>query len=669
MSTSPGPKVKEFSLTRDIEAFGFVKANAVNGYLTLRHKSGGAIRCEFDSKKLLTFKKRLENAISANEDGVEFDNNFDSRKFVIKFIDLLVQNAEEEYAQQQEEIKQERQNAQRILEEIKELREQHPDITFDHWKTTLQQKHDNLYTVVQKYMPEIWSGLDFELSVLRILNLDNCTLPFIGLLLGRPGSGKTVIISLLRKWYYAYYKDTFTPKAWQSHSTAVKSKEELENIDMLPQIRGKIFLTAELSPMFTKKEDDLAEIIGTIVRIADGQGLSTHSGAHGGRQEGNTMFTWVGAAVDIPDNVYKMLSTLGPKWYHFRLPFRNKTETDLLSEATDDEDFRIKEQEIENALYDYLKWFEIAPIAITAENDEKGTLKARIKWEKSDDAYEAHKYIVKLAILLSHLRCAVQTWESYRNDEETSYEASVCEDPSRTRYVLYNLARGHALQTGRNYITIDDIPVVVKTVLSTAHVDRVATFTLLISMKDGKLSTAQIMEFLNKSKHTALKTMTEFKAIGLVEMDKISIEGKTEDGIKYKTITEQITLKKEFKWFLSEEFDRLREGFVATDNREYMDLDEDKEKVEEGGARVQNCGSTHTIFWSVYDQVEKLELEEPSNHVSVDKNTICHKKLHQALVSSGHFYQGDATQIIQDMVKAGSLEVVSFETYRRGSQQ
>ena len=61
---------------------------------------------------------------------------------------------------------------------------------------------------------------------------------------------------------------------------------------MLPQIRGNLFLTAELSAMFTKKEDDLAEIIGTIVRIADGQGLSTHSGAHGGRQEGDAMFTW-----------------------------------------------------------------------------------------------------------------------------------------------------------------------------------------------------------------------------------------------------------------------------------------------------------------------------------------------------------------------------------------
>jgi hypothetical protein len=39
--------------------------------------------------------------------------------------------------------------------------------------------------------------------------------------------------------------------------------------------------------------------------------------------------------------------------------------------------------------------------------------------------------------------------------------------------------------------------------------------------------------------------------------------------------------------------------------------------------------------------------------------------LHEALVSSGRFYVGDATQIIDDMVKAGSLEMVSFHSYRR----
>jgi hypothetical protein len=44
-------------------------------------------------------------------------------------------------------------------------------------------------------------------------------------------------------------------------------------------------------------------------------------------------------------------------------------------------------------------------------------------------------------------------------------------------------------------------------------------------------------------------------------------------GLPYKTYSKQITLKEEFKWFLEEEFDKLRQGFVATGNRAYMNLD------------------------------------------------------------------------------------------------
>jgi predicted transcriptional regulator len=85
------------------------------------------------------------------------------------------------------------------------------------------------------------------------------------------------------------------------------------------------------------------------------------------------------------------------------------------------------------------------------------------------------------------------------------------------------LARGHALQRGRKHITLEDVPIVVKTVISTAHIDRVAVFSLLTSLPEGKLTTDQIIKFLNKSRHYALKTMTEFKAIGLVDMDDVNV--------------------------------------------------------------------------------------------------------------------------------------------------
>jgi hypothetical protein len=76
-----------------------------------------------------------------------------------------------------------------------------------------------------------------------------------------------------------------------------------------------------------------------------------------------------------------------------------------------------------------------------------------------------------------------------------------------------------------------------------------------------------------------------------------------------------------------------------------------KEKEEEKGEDIS------INFWIIYDR-----LEDNSNG---DGRIVNHKKLHEALVSSGKFYTGDATQIISDMVKDGKLEPVSFHSYRK----
>ena len=66
----------------------------------------------------------------------------------------------------------------------------------------------------------------------------------------------------------------------------------------------------------------------------------------------------------------------------------------------------------------------------------------------------------------------------------------------------------HALLTGRNYITLEDVPIVAKTVLSTAQTDRVSVFYLLLD-NDGDVSTDDIMTCLSVARPTALRTMTE----------------------------------------------------------------------------------------------------------------------------------------------------------------
>ena len=392
-------------------------------------------------------------------------------------------------------------------------------------------------------MPGLWESLEFELSVNKILNIRNCTLPLAGILLGPPGALKTVGIELFRKSRNTFYTDNFSAKAFVSHSTAVK-RQELEKIDLLPKIKNQFFLTPELSPTFAKKDEDLIETLGIITRVLDGQGYESDTGAHGHRgYHGEYMFTWVGASVDIPHKVHKYLGTLGPKLYFFRLPLIEKSDDEYITQMISD-DFSSKTDRIQEALNDYQKWFDLYPEIIVQGNLTK------ISWDNDKNDKETNQIVLRLGKLLAHLRAVVTTWETEDTQGlDYAYRLAIREDPTRAMVQLRNLARGHALSQGRNYLTLEDMPILIKVVLSTASLERVRVFELLMAYR-GKLTTSQITVSLNMSNPTAKKTMAELLAIGLVTLGEIE----SQQG----SLEKQITLKDEFDWFLSSDFQSVR---------------------------------------------------------------------------------------------------------------
>jgi hypothetical protein len=277
------------------------------------------------------------------------------------------------------------------------------DISYEEWQSKLLERYQKLYDIVIKNLPNLWDSLEFEISIQKILNIKDCTLPFAGIVLGRGSSMKTVGIEMFRNSKNTFFTDNFSAKAFVSHSTAVK-RQELEQIDLLPKIRNKLFLTPELSPTFTKKDDDLVELLGIITRVLDGHGYESDTGAHGHRgYHGEYMFSWVGAAVDIPWKVHKYLGTLGPKLYFLRLPKTFKNDDEYRAYINND-DFIAKTKKIEQALLDYLNWFELCPHA------EKINGIAKIKWnEEQKDDQNSIGIIVRLGKLLAHLRGVVPT--------------------------------------------------------------------------------------------------------------------------------------------------------------------------------------------------------------------------------------------------------------------
>ena len=174
-------------------------------------------------------------------------------------------------------------------------------------------------------------------------------------------------------------------------------------------------------------------------------------------------------------------------------------------------------------------------------------------------------------------------------ERKYSYFTGEVEDIKRAGQVLTNLARGHALTIGRNYITMDDVKIVAKTVLSTARIERVKTLIALLDTGNDWISTKDLADRLNVSRSTAFRLMVEFKAIELGDIEETNDIEYTENNNP--ATIRILRLKKDFEWFLSAEFKWLRDDFNPTDNRKYI-LEPDPEVEAAKAAALQSIRTT-----------------------------------------------------------------------------
>ena len=315
------------------------------------------------------------------------------------------------------------------------------NITFEEWKNNLLKHYFEFRKTVEQNFPNLWDSLEFELAIKNILNIKDCTLPFAGILLGSPSSMKTLGIELFRNIENTFYSDNFSAKSFVSHNTSVK-RTDLAQIDLLPKIKNKLFLTPELSPTFAKKDEEIIELLGIMIRILDGKGYESDTGAHGHRgYKGEFMFVWIGAAVEISKKVHKYLSTLGPKLYFFRIPKSQRTE-DQYFEQLKGKQFQDKVSEVQSKLEEYLDWFSKFPVIVdtkelrnkdnTNENDNDIPPPLKIRWDDSKDEEKTIRIIIKLANLLAPLRGILPTWETRDTQgTEYSYSLPIIEEPDR----------------------------------------------------------------------------------------------------------------------------------------------------------------------------------------------------------------------------------------------
>jgi hypothetical protein len=393
-------------------------------------------------------------------------------------------------------------------------------------------------TVIENFDERMWFLTDACQSVINTLLLEDIANPCGLNLIDSPSSGKTTVLSFFDVDGITYRSDSFTPASFVSHCANVPDKK-LEEIDLLPRIRYKCIIITELAPTFQKRKEDLVENIATLTKVFDGEGLQKDSGTRGRRgYKGDYLFAWLGASTPFHYTVWYLMGKLGSRLL-FLTVANEQSEEDMIEQVVsgliDEKSYKEKTQKCKEAISDFLRflWKKTGGVR-------------HVKWDRPNDDNELIKIIVRLANLVAKSRSTVTVWRITESDY--NYNQPTREFPPRLSAILYNVARGHAISQGRSRINEEDIRLIIEIGLSSMPDDRRQVLDLLLRKKPGEaLETHEIEDNLGVCSPTARAIMKIFDVLGVADHSE-SMNG----------VSDFIVLKKEFQWFQSEEFRKLR---------------------------------------------------------------------------------------------------------------
>jgi hypothetical protein len=405
-------------------------------------------------------------------------------------------------------------------------------------KPDVLMSHRQWVAVIKANYPDLLFAAELGLAIMAQILIVDITNPFALVLVDVPSAGKTIVLNFFAEIDgLTYASDKFSPASFVSNAANVK-KSKLPEIDLLPRLRYKMLLIRDMATVFSKREDELNETLGTLTRVLDGEGLNTDTGVHGQRQYvGEYLFMVLAASTPIQPRVWKVMGNLGSRLFFLNMNSKGKTD-DELADQLGSTTYKDKEIACQLATRQLLQslW----------SKHPKG-----MKWDSDNDDRKLKIILVRCARLLAHLRGVVNVYSERHSDgTEYVYQTPVIEKPDRINQLFYNLARGHAIGSGRTKISQDDVRPVIELAIDSAPTTRTRLFRELLDV-GGEITTTQVEELLNCSKPTALKEMEMLKILKLCSL--------TQDSQGYVGEPEKtLKLKPDFEWFLSDECKGLR---------------------------------------------------------------------------------------------------------------
>ncbi|MBI2815382.1 MAG: hypothetical protein HYX72_00435 [Acidobacteria bacterium] len=298
-----------------------------------------------------------------------------------------------------------------------------------------------------------------------------------------------------------YRLDSFTPKAFVSHAANVSAKD-LDRIDLLPKLRGKVLLTKELAPLFRGKTEDLRANFATLTAVLDGKGHVSATGAQGTRGYSEVcVFNWLGGTTPIPAGTDAIMAQLGNRLLRYEIVGQEQSEEDLIAFVENYAATTIEEECRSRTNLCIVAHFNAHPLNSVDPESVSIPRKSALQ-------------IARLAKLIASGRVEVHGVDG----GDACFVAGEPEGPHRVILLLRTFAQGLALICGGGCVGEDEIAMLRHVAFSSIPRHR-RTILRAVLTSGGDISSTRAEKQLGISRPSVRGWMRELAATGIVEFE------------------------------------------------------------------------------------------------------------------------------------------------------
>lgn len=331
---------------------------------------------------------------------------------------------------------------------------------------------------------------------------------------GQASTGKSTVAELFDDLHLSQSHDIVTSKAWISHNADGDKGE----YDLLPRIKQRVMVAAEMGPWFTG--DDVEAYMRVLSRVADGNGLSKTTGAHGTTRyeadyPGEYRFGLIGATTFPSKRAWIEMGNAGSRFLFHPMPKVDDL-TQLLDTLNDGGKYTEKKSEARNLITEWWNYFYHKHDGEIADGDKPFVT------EDQDLA------LIVLARIIARGRAV-----DFGGDHGQS-GVDMSEQESRSYKMLRRMVRARALGYERATVNDADMEMAARVAFASIPQWRQPIVKMLCNpAHDGGYRSAEVEKRLDIARSTAKDRMKEAGRIQIGRYEQERSDGGQTTGVVY----------------------------------------------------------------------------------------------------------------------------------------